>query len=101
MLKVSGQWVSPMEVENVLLEHPAVLECAVVSAPFEDGLLKGKGFVVLREGYEPSEELKKELIEFVKSKVAPFKAPKAIEFIKELPRTATGKIMRYRLRSLK
>lgn len=100
MLKVSGQWVAPMEVENALLEHPAVLECAVVAVPFEDGLLKGKGFVVLKEGYEPSQELERELIEFVKGKIAHFKAPKAIEFVKELPRTATGKIMRYRLRSV-
>jgi len=100
MMKISGQWVAPMEVENALLEHPAVQECAVVAMPFEDGLLKGKGFVVLKEGYEPSKELEKELIEFVKSKIAHFKAPKAIEFVKELPRTVTGKIMRYRLRTL-
>jgi len=100
MLKFSGQWVAPMEVENALLEHPAVLECAVVAVPFEDGLLKGKAFVVLREGYEPSPDLERELIEFVKGKIAHFKAPKAVEFVRELPRTATGKIMRYRLRSL-
>jgi benzoate-CoA ligase len=100
MLKFSGQWVAPMEVENALLEHPAVLECAVVAVPFEDGLLKGKAFVVLKEGYEGSPELERELIEFVKGKIAHFKAPKAVEFVKELPRTPTGKIMRYRLRSL-
>ncbi len=100
MLKVSGQWLAPMEVENVLLEHPAVAECAVVGVPFEDGLIKAKGFVVLKEGHEPSEELERELIEFVKGKLAPFKAPKAIAFVNELPRTATGKIMRYRLKTL-
>lgn len=100
MLKVSGQWVAPMEVENVLLEHPAVQECAVVAVPFEDGLLKGKAFVVLRDGYSPSPDLERELIEFVKGRIAHFKAPKAVEFVQELPRTATGKIMRYRLRNL-
>lgn len=100
MMKVSGQWVAPMEVENVLLEHPAVKECAVVAVPFEDGLLKGKGYVVLKEGFQPGPELEEEILGYLRSKLAHFKVPKAIEFVHELPRTVTGKIMRYRLRSI-
>jgi len=98
MLKFSGQWVAPIEVENVLMEHPAVEECAVVAAPSEEGLIKGKAFVVLREGYEPRPELEKDLLGFLRSKLAHFKVPKGVKFVRELPRTVTGKVQRYRLR---
>ena len=98
MLKVSGQWVSPIEVENTLIEHPAVLESAVVAARVEADLIKPKAFIILQEGYQPSDELAKELQNFVKSKIAPYKYPRLIEFVTELPKTATGKIQRFRLR---
>jgi benzoate-CoA ligase len=98
MLKVSGNWVSPIEVESVLIEHPAVLECAVVGAKDEAGLVKSKAFIVLNDGLNGSPELIKELQEFVKERIAPYKYPRAIEFAVDLPKTATGKIQRYKLR---
>lgn len=98
MLKVGGIWVSPVEVESTLIEHPAVLESAVVGALDEENLIKPKAFVVLKEGYTPSSELIEELQAFVKNKIAPYKYPRWIEFIKELPKTATGKIQRFKLR---
>ena len=98
MFKVGGIWVSPFEVENALLEHEAVLECAVVGEPDSDNLLKPKGFVVLKPGYAPSEALGEELKDFVKKSIAPYKYPRWIEFVDILPRTSTGKIQRYKLR---
>jgi benzoate-CoA ligase len=98
MLKVGGQWVSPVEVENALIAHSAVLETAVVGDFDADELLKPKAYVVLKDGQEPSEELANELKAFVKERVAPFKYPRWIEFVPELPKTATGKIQRFRLR---
>jgi benzoate-CoA ligase family protein len=98
MLKVGGQWVSPVEVENTLIAHPAVLEAAVVGVTDKDKLVKPKAFVVLREGYTPSDALADELKDFVKGKIAPFKYPRFIEFRPELPKTATGKIQRFLLR---
>jgi benzoate-CoA ligase family protein len=98
MLKVGGSWVSPVEVESVLIEHPAVLESAVVGAKDETGLVKTKAFVVLKQGLQQSPELVRELQEFVKGRIAPYKYPRAIEFIADLPKTATGKIQRYKLR---
>ncbi|MDQ6661433.1 MAG: AMP-binding protein, partial [Chloroflexota bacterium] len=98
MLKVGGQWVSPIEVENALIAHPAVLESAVVGDFDADELLKPKAYVVLKNGYEPSDALANELKEFVKHRLAPFKYPRWIEFVAELPKTATGKIQRFRLR---
>jgi benzoate-CoA ligase len=98
MLKVSGNWVSPIEVESVLIEHPAVLECAVVGAKDEAGLVKSKAFIVLNDGLNGSLELIKELQEFVKERIAPYKYPRAIEFVDDLPKTVTGKIQRYKLR---
>ncbi len=100
MLKVSGQWVSPIEVENTLIEHPAVLESAVVAARDEADLVKPKAFVILQEGFEPGDELERELQDFVKSRIAPFKYPRRIEFVEDLPKTATGKIQRFRLRDV-
>jgi benzoate-CoA ligase len=95
MLKVSGIYVSPFEVEATLLEHPAVLECAVIGKVDADGLTKAKAFVVLRPGRQASDE---ELKAFVKERLAPYKYPRLIEFIDELPKTATGKIQRFKLR---
>lgn len=98
MLKVGGQWVSPVEVENTLIEHPAVLEAAVVGVMDNERLVKPKAFVVLQQGLEPSDELVDELKNFVKQKIAPFKYPRYLEFVPELPKTATGKIQRFLLR---
>ena len=98
MLKVGGQWVSPIEVENALIAHPAVLESAVVGEFDTDELVKPKAYVVLREGHTPSEDLANELKAFVKQQLAPFKYPRWIEFRPELPKTATGKIQRFVLR---
>jgi benzoate-CoA ligase family protein len=98
MLKVSGQWVSPVEVEGVLIAHPAVLECAVVGVRDEAGLTKPVAYVVLKDGYRPSAELMHELQEFVKGQIAPHKYPRSIAFVDELPKTATGKIQRFKLR---
>ena len=98
MLKVSGQWVSPFEVESAILGHEAVLEAAVVAAEDEQGLVKPKAFVVVREGVEAGPELAAALQEFVKDRLAPFKYPRWIEFAGELPKTATGKIQRFKLR---
>jgi benzoate-CoA ligase len=99
MLKVGGRWVSPVEVEATLIAHPAVLESAVVGQEAEDGLVKAKAFVVLKEPAQASAALAAELQSFVKAKIAPYKAPRWIEFVEGLPKTATGKIQRFRLRS--
>ena len=98
MLKVGGIWVSPIEVENTLSQHPAVLECAVVGAPDAKNLIKPKAFVILRNGYEKTEELKEELKKWVLDRQAKFKYPRWVEFVDELPKSATGKIQRFRLR---
>ena len=98
MLKVGGQWVSPFEVESALLGHEAVLEAAVVAGEDEQGLVKPRAFVVPREGVEADLELAAALQEFVKDRLAPFKYPRWIEFARNLPKTATGKIQRFKLR---
>lgn len=99
MFKVSGQWASPFEIESVLLQHDAVLEAAVVGAEDGDGLVKPKAFVVLKAGVVAPEALGAELKRFVKRRIAPHKYPRWIEFVPRLPKTATGKIQRFRLRS--
>ncbi len=99
MLKVGGIWVSPVEVENTLVQHEAVLEAGVVGTDKGNGLVVTKAFVVLKEGYPRDEEMVKTLQEFVKSKLAHYKSPRIIEFIDELPKTASGKIQRFRLRT--
>ena len=98
MLKVGGIWVSPIEVEATLVGHPAVLEAAVVGHEDSDGLVKPKAFVVLKEPGTASEALAGELQGFVKDRIAPYKYPRWIEFVAELPKTATGKIQRFKLR---
>jgi benzoate-CoA ligase len=96
MLKVSGIYVSPFEVEATLVQHSAVLEAAVIGKE-EEGLTKTKAFVVLKSGQSATED---ELKTFVKDRLAPFKYPRFIEFVSELPKTATGKIQRFKLREL-
>ena len=98
MLKVSGTWVSPVEIENQLLEHPRVQEAAVVGRKDEDGLVKTVACVVLRDGKTGSPEIAAELQRFVLERLPVFKRPHRIEFFQELPKTATGKLQRYRLR---
>ncbi|HKZ84835.1 MAG TPA: benzoate-CoA ligase family protein [Anaerolineae bacterium] len=98
MLKVGGIWVSPVEVESTLISHPAVLECAVVGQADSSNLIKPKAYVILNPGYEPSDALANELTEHCKQKMAEYKRPRWIEFVPELPKTATGKIQRFRLR---
>ena len=100
MLKVSGQWVSPVEVEAALSSHPKVLEAAVVGRADNDGLIKPQAFVVLQEGAAPGDELSDELKQYIKSTLTPVKYPRWVEFVPELPKTATGKIQRYRLREM-
>jgi benzoate-CoA ligase len=99
MFKVSGQWISPIEIESTLAEHAAVLEAAVIAFEEETRLLTAKAFVVLRHGYLAGPALAKELQEFVKARLTPYKCPRRIEFLPELPKSAAGKLLRYKLRS--
>ncbi|HEX4112462.1 MAG TPA: benzoate-CoA ligase family protein, partial [Stellaceae bacterium] len=98
MLKVGGIYVSPFEVEGALASHGAVLECAVVGAMDEAKLVKPKAYVVVKSGHAPSPALADALKEHVKSRLAPYKYPRWIEFIDDMPKTATGKIQRFKLR---
>ncbi len=98
MLKVGGIWVSPVEVEAALISHPAVLESAVIGMMDKDELVKPKAFVVLKPSHTGSAKLEEELKAFVKDKIASYKYPRWIEFVNELPKTATGKIQRFKLR---
>lgn len=98
MLKVGGIWLSPVEVEACLISHPAVLECAVVAATDAEDLVKPKAYVVLKAGQQPSDKLAEEIKLYVKNTLAPYKYPRWLEFIDELPKTATGKIKRFELR---
>ena len=101
MMKVGGLWVSPIEIENTLMEHPAVLESGVIGDTDADGLLKPKAFVLLKSEYQPSDQLRTDLQNHVKSKLAPYKYPRWVEFVDDLPKTVTGKIQRFRLRAAK
>lgn len=98
MLKVGGIWVSPVEVESVLMSHPAVLECIIVGHPDRSSLIKPKAFVVLKPGISGSEELAAELVTHCRQQAAEYKRPRWIEFVDDLPKTATGKIQRFRMR---
>ena len=98
MLKVGGIWCSPIEIESRLVSHRAVLEAAVVGRPDAAGLVKPEAWVVLRDGVAGSPELAAELMAFCKGHLAPYKFPRQIHFVAELPKTATGKIQRFRLR---
>ncbi len=95
MLKVNGQWVSPLEVETCLMSHPAVLECAVVAATDRDGLVKPKAYVVSRPGSRADAS---ELQALVREQLQPYKYPRWVEFVETLPKTATGKVQRFVLR---
>ena len=94
----SGYNIAGPEVESVLLEHNAVLECAVVGVPDEDRGQLVKAFIVLQPGVQEGNTLIKELQDFVKARIAPYKYPRSVEFVEQLPRTTTGKLQRFRLR---
>ena len=97
MIKVSGLWVSPVEVESTLGDHPAVIEAAAVGVPV-DGLTRVRAHIVLRQGYEPSEGLITELQNWCKERLKRYQYPHLVEFVEELPKTVTGKIQRFKLR---
>jgi benzoate-CoA ligase len=97
MIKVGGLWASPVEVEDILGDHEAVIEAAAVGVPVDD-LTRVKAFVVLRDGYEGSEELTEELQNWCKENLKRYQYPHIVEFIEELPKTVTGKIQRFKLR---
>ncbi len=94
IIKASGYRIGPFEIESVLMEHPSVLECAVTGAPDPVRGTVVKATVVLTKGYQPSDELRKELQTFVKEQTAPYKYPRILEFVEELPKTISGKIQR-------
>jgi benzoate-CoA ligase len=98
MFRVSGQWVSPIEVESALMEHKSVLEAAVIALVEDNRLVTPKALVVLKEGFAGSRELVSELQDYVKNRISPYKYPRHIEFIADLPKTAAGKLQRFRLR---
>jgi 4-hydroxybenzoate-CoA ligase len=98
MFKVNGMWVSPFEVEAALASHEAVLEAAVVGKEDGDGLVKPKAFIVLKNGYAADEQLFETLRSHVKERAGPWKYPRWIDIRPDLPRTATGKIQRFKLR---
>jgi benzoate-CoA ligase family protein len=100
VFKVNGLWLSPAEVESALLTHPAVREAAVVAREDEDGLTKAAAYVVLNAEFVPSEELSNELQELVGQKIGGYKRPRWIEFLSDIPKTATGKLQRFKLREL-
>jgi benzoate-CoA ligase family protein len=100
MLKVAGMWVSPMEVENALLGHPLVAEAAVVAGVNAEGLTHAVAHVVLRGDGQGSQELAAELREHVKARLVSYKVPREVRFLEELPKTPTGKIQRFKLRSV-
>jgi 2-aminobenzoate-CoA ligase len=98
MIISSGYNIAGPEVENALLQHPAVVETAVVGAPSADRGIVVKAYVVLHSGFEPTAATAKMLQDFVKSEIAPYKYPREVEFLDALPKTATGKLQRFRLR---
>jgi 4-hydroxybenzoate-CoA ligase len=95
MLRVGGKWLAPKEVESALSQHPAVAESAVVGRQDKDDLVKPYAFVVLRPGHSPSDQLEKEIKEFVKEKISLYKYPRWIDFIEALPKTSGGKVQRF------
>ena len=99
MMKVGGIWCSPFEIEARLVEHPKVLEAAVVGREDPSGLIKPEAHVVLNDPENQSKDLSGELLEHCKSGLAPYKYPRWIQFLEELPKTATGKIQRFKLRN--
>ncbi|HYA35915.1 MAG TPA: AMP-binding protein, partial [Candidatus Binataceae bacterium] len=98
MLKSGGIFVSPFEIESILVSHPAVMQSAVIGVPDSDGLIKPKAFVVLQSGNKGTSELADAIKAYVRERVAHYKCPRWVEFRADLPMTATGKIQRYKLR---
>ena len=98
IIKSSGYRIGPFEIESVIMEHPCCLECAITGAPDEVRGQVVKATIVLAKGYEPSEELKKEIQTYVKKQTAPYKYPRIVEFVEELPKTVSGKIRRTEIR---
>ena len=98
MLKVGGIWCSPIEIEAKLVEHPKVLEAAIVGRADDNDLIKPEAHVVLNDPADASSELADELLQHCKSGLAPYKYPRWFNFIGDLPKTATGKIQRFKLR---
>ena len=98
MMKVGGIWASPVEIESTIISHPAVVECAVVAQTDDSDLVKPKAFVVLMADQTAGPELEKEIISYCREKMAGYKRPRWIEFVDALPKTATGKIQRFKLR---
>jgi benzoate-CoA ligase len=99
MLKVGGMWVSPIEIERALIDHEAVLECAVIGREDADTLIKPMAFVVVQPGWSATAELARALEAFVRSRLAAYKRPRWVQFVDALPKTATGKIQRFKLRA--
>ena len=100
LFKVHGLWLSPAEVESALIAHPAVLEAAVIARDDEAGLAKPAAYVVLKKDFAPSSQIACELQTFVAARIGGYKRPRWIEFLPELPKTATGKLQRYKLRDV-
>ena len=98
VIKSSGYRIGPFEIESVLMEHPSVLECAITAVPDPIRGQVVKATIVLTSGYQASEELKKELQNYVKKQTAPYKYPRVVEFVAELPKTISGKIRRVQIR---
>ena len=98
LFKVHGLWLSPAEVESALIAHPAVLEAAVIARDDEAGLAKPAAYVVLKKEFAPTPHLARELQDFVAKRIGGYKRPRWIEFLPELPKTATGKLQRFKLR---
>ena len=98
VINSAGYRIGPMEVENALMEHPSVMECAAVGSPHEERGEVVKAFIILSDGYSGSDDLIKELQEFAKSVTAPYKYPRRVAFVDNLPKTVTGKIQRRKLR---
>ncbi|HEV2183449.1 MAG TPA: AMP-binding protein, partial [Candidatus Acidoferrales bacterium] len=99
MMKVAGMWVSPGEVENALLGHPMVAEVAVVAQANENGLMHPAAYVVLKNEMQAQGGLEREIREWLRQKLVSYKCPQTVQFVEKLPKTATGKIQRFRLRS--
>jgi benzoate-CoA ligase len=100
LFKVSGRWLSPAEVESALIAHPAIREAAVIARDDENGLTKPAAYVVVNDGFIGSDQLSRELQALVAERIGNYKRPRWIEFLPELPKTATGKLQRYKLREL-
>jgi len=100
LFKVNGRWLSPAEVESALIAHPAIREAAVIARDDEAGLAKPAAYVVVNAGFNPSDHLARDLQDWVAKKIGGYKRPRWIEFLAELPKTATGKLQRFKLREL-